>query len=381
MALEGQATAGSPSLVRPTRAVIDTAALSGNLAEVRRIAPGRAVLGVVKADAYGHGAAVVGPALERAGIDWLGVALVEEGIELRERGVRLPILVLDGAYGLDCGVLFEHRLTPVVYRLEQLEALAVAARRHGSQAIAHLKVDTGMGRLGVLPADVSAFARSAKAGGVELSGVCSHFANADLGDEPMARLQLERFEAAVAQVRAAGHAPAWLHLANSAATIELAWAHGTLLRPGLMLYGHVPAERMRGKVTLRPALRWVTEILQVKRVPAGFRVSYGGQFATARPSVLATLAVGYADGYRRGFSGKVSVLVRGARAPVVGLITMDLCVADVTDVPGAQVGDEVVLLGAQGRGEIPVAELARAGDTIDYEIFCGISARVPRVAA
>ncbi len=381
MGLESHSGGEVSPLVRPTRAVVDTEALAENLREIRRVAPGRPVLGVVKADAYGHGATLVGPALEAAGIDWLGVALVEEGIELRERGVRVPVLVLDGAFGSDCSVLFEYELTPVVYRLEQLDALAASAGRLGRRPRAHLKVDSGMGRLGVLPEDVPAFARAARERGVEFEGVCSHFANADQGDEPSVRLQGERFDAAVAQVRAAGHAPTWLHLANSAAALELPWAHGTLLRPGLMLYGYVPAERLRGRVSLRPALRWITEILQVKRLPKGSPVSYGGRFVTSRPSVLATLAVGYADGYRRGFSGKVSVLVRGRRAPVVGVITMDLCVADVTDVPGASVGDEVVLLGRQGGAEIPVGELARAGDTIDYEVLCGISSRVPRVAA
>jgi alanine racemase len=378
MAFDSSRVAGP---VRPTRALIDTAALAHNLGEVRRIAgPGKQVLGVVKADAYGHGARVVGPALQGAGIDWLGVALVEEGAELRAAGVTLPILVLDGAYGDRYDLLFEQRLTPVVYRREQLEGLAAAARRHGTTAEAHLKVDTGMGRLGVLPDEVATIAAAARELGVAFTGLCTHFANADLGDAAFARLQIDRFEAALAILRASGQTPSLLHLANSAATLEIPDGHGTLLRPGLMLYGHVSAPRLAERVRLRPALTWTTEILQLKQVPAGFPVSYGGKFRTARPSRLAVLPVGYADGYRRAFTGKVSVLVEGMRAPVVGVITMDLSVADVTDIPGAQVGSPVVLLGKQGGEEIPVAELARAGDTIDYEIFCGIAARVPRVA-
>jgi alanine racemase len=268
----------------------------------------------------------------------------------------------------------------VVYLREQLVGLAAEARQRGAIAKAHLKVDTGMGRLGVLPGEVAAMAAAARELGVVFSGLCTHFANADLGDEATAKGQIDRFDSALAALRAAGQAPTLLHLANSAATVELPAGHGTLLRPGLMLYGHVSAPRLAARVRLRPALTWTTEILQVKDVPAGTPVSYGGRFRTARPSRLAVLPVGYADGYRRGFTGKVSVLVGGKRAPVVGLITMDLSVVDVTDVPAAAVGSPVVLLGRQGQEEIPVSELARAGDTIDYEIFCGIAARVPRVA-
>ncbi len=250
----------------------------------------------------------------------------------------------------------------------------------GLPAEAHLKVDTGMGRLGVLPEDAVAFALAARAKGIALTGLCTHFANADLGDVELTRRQMERFWEVLARVREAGHDPKWIHLANSAASIELAAAHGTLVRPGLMLYGHLPAARLGAGLDLRPALRWTTEIVQLKHVPAGFAVSYGSRFLTSRPSRLATLAVGYADGFRRGLSGRAEVLIRGARVPVVGVITMDLCVADVTDLPEVKLDDEVVLLGQQGEQIIGPEELARRCGTISYEILCGISARVPRVA-
>ncbi len=368
--------------IRPTQVHIDGAALAHNLAQIRRVVgAGRRILGVVKADAYGHGASVVAPVLERAGVDWLGVALVEEGLELRERGVRVPILVLDGSYGGRYDLLLEAGLTPVVYLREQLEGLAAAARRTGRRAEAHLKVDTGMGRLGIAVEEVGAFGRAARELGVPLGGLCSHLANADLGDEAMARLQLGRFEQALAALREAGHEPSLLHLANSAASVELPESRFNLVRPGLMLYGRVPAPRLASALALRPVLSWTTEILQLKELPAGSPVSYAGRFRTARQSRIAVIPVGYADGYRRGFSHKVSVLVEGARAPVVGLITMDLCMVDVTDVSGARPGSPVVLLGRQGNEEISVGELAAAGETIDYEIFCGIGARVPRVLA
>jgi alanine racemase len=237
-----------------------------------------------------------------------------------------------------------------------------------------------MARVGVALAEVASFAAAAKSQGIQLTGLCTHFANADLGDAAMAQKQLERFAEARARVRDAGHSPTLIHLSNTAATLELAEARGTLVRPGLILYGHVPAPRLAAGLDLHPALSWTTEVVQVKQVPAGTPVSYGGRFVTARPSVLATLAVGYADGYRRALGGKGQVLVRGQRAQVVGAITMDLCVADVTDVPGVAASDEVVLLGRQGSETISPEELAGHADTIVYEILCDISARVPRVA-
>ncbi|MHB8418818.1 MAG: alanine racemase [Myxococcales bacterium] len=366
--------------IRPTRVLIDVAALGHNLAELRRVVgPGKQVLGVVKADAYGHGASLIGPALERAGIDWLGVALVEEGRDLRAAGVEIPILVLDGSYGRSYDLLFEARLTPVVYLREQLEGLAAGARRHGAAAEAHLKIDTGMGRLGIAVGEVLAFGRAARELGVRLTGLCSHLANADLGDGATTRLQLGRFEDALCALRESGHAPALLHVANSAAAIEVPEARLNLVRPGLALYGRAPAPRLAERLSLRPVLSWTTEILQMKELPAGSPVSYGGRFVTARDSRIAVLAVGYADGFRRGFSHRAFVLVEGARVPVVGVVTMDLCMADVTDVPGARVGSEVVLLGRQGKLEIEVSELAAAAGTLDYEIFCGIGPRVPRI--
>jgi alanine racemase len=366
--------------VRPTRALVDTHALAHNLMQLRRLVGQTPILGIVKADAYGHGARVVAPVLQRAGIDWLGVALVEEGLELRQLGIDLPILVLDGSYGDRYDLLLSARLTPVVFRRDHLEGLAAAERRLGQKAQAHLKVDTGMGRLGVHPEEVGPFGGAARDLGIELTGVCTHFANADLGDAAMAQKQLARFEDALRALRASGQNPKLIHLANSAASIEMPEARGTLIRPGLILYGHLPSGRLAGRVDVRPVLTWTTEVIQVKSVSAGFPVSYGGRFVTSRPSRLATLAVGYADGYRRDFTGKAHVLLRGKRVPIVGVITMDLCIADVTELPEVAVGDEAVLLGSQETETISVEDLASDAGTISYEILCGISARVPRVS-
>ena len=367
--------------VRPTRALVDTHALAHNLSQLRRTRrpdphPWNRQGRCLRARSSGRRASAPagGDRLARGGPG-------RGGLELRQCGIDLPLLILDGAYGDRYDLLLSSRLTPVVFRRDHLEGLAAAGRRLNLKAQAHLKVDTGMGRLGVLPDEVADFGRAALELGVELSGICTHFANADLGDAAMAKKQLARFEDAVRVLRAAGHSPGLIHLANSAASIELPEARGTLIRPGLMLYGHLPSPRLAGRVDLKSVLTWTTQVIQVKSVEANFPVSYGGRFVTSRPSRLATLAVGYADGYRRDLSGKAQVLLHGRRAPVVGMITMDLCVADVTDLPEIGVGDEAVLLGSQGSETIAVEELATAAGTISYEILCGISARVPRVPA
>lgn len=370
--------------IRPTRAEIDLGALTRNHATLRAAAPGVDVLAVVKADAYGHGAVPVSRALEAAGVRFLGVALVEEGLALREAGLQSDILVLGGAYDGGWETLLEHRMIPVVFRPEHLGALEAAARARGTTARAHLKVDTGMGRLGVLPADVPAFLEAARAcRRVELEGLCSHFANADLADAALTGLQVARFRTALGQMRAAGFEPRWRHLSNSAGLLALPEARDgvemNLARPGLALYGLVPAPWLRPSRTLEPVLSWKTAVVHLKAVPAGTPVSYGSTWTAPRPSRIATLPVGYADGWSRLLSNRGAVLVRGRRAPIVGRVCMDLCMVDVTDVPGAEVGDEVVLLGTQGAETQDAHQLAALQGTIAYDVLCAIGARVPRV--
>ncbi len=370
--------------IRPTRAEIDLGALTRNHATLRAAAPGVDVLAVVKADAYGHGAVPVSRALEAAGVRFLGVALVEEGLALREAGLQSDILVLGGAYEGGWELLLEHRMIPVVFRPEHLAALEAAARARGTTARAHLKVDTGMGRLGVLPADVPAFLEAARAcRRVELQGLCSHFANADLADAALTGLQVSRFRTALGQMRAAGFEPRWRHLSNSAGLLALPEARDgvemNLARPGLALYGLVPAPWLRPSRTLEPVLSWKTAVVHLKAVPAGTPVSYGSTWTAPRPSRIATLPVGYADGWSRLLSNRGAVLVRGRRAPIVGRVCMDLCMVDVTDVPGAEVGDEVVLLGTQGAETQDAHQLAALQGTIAYDVLCAIGARVPRV--
>jgi alanine racemase len=372
------------SRIRPTRAEVDVGALARNVQTLRRAAPGMALLAMVKADAYGHGATIVAPVLEALGVELFGVALVEEGMALRKAGVSSEILVLGGAYEGAWETLLEARLTPAVFREDQLEALEVAARRVGVKPQAHLKIDTGMARLGALLDEVPALLSRAKTLGIELNGVMSHFANADLRDGAVTQRQLEAFAQVLVQVEAAGFHPRWRHLANSAAAVALPPAKTggvyNLVRPGLALYGVSPAAWIVPPTPLEPVLSWKTAVIHLKTVPTGTAVSYGGTWTAHRPTRIATLPVGYADGYSRRLSNRAQVLVRGQRAQVVGRVCMDLCMVDVTDVPGAALGDEVVLLGRQEGQEVGAVELAGLLETIPYEVLCGVGARVPRIA-
>jgi alanine racemase len=368
----------TPSIGRPTFAAIDAAALRHNFKCVRAGLPATtAILAVVKADGYGHGATLVAPLLEAAGADWLGVATVEEGVEIRAAGARKPILVLTGASAGDVPALLEHRLSVAVLHSDMARDLASGLGRR--RLPVHIKVDTGMGRLGVLPADVPALVDAVRrAGCFDIDGVFSHFANADGVTRDFSDYQMQGFGQALAAVTAAGVRPRWTHIANSAATLSRPDTHLSLVRPGIALYGLEPAS-MQGTTDLRPAMRLVTRIVQLKRVPSEFPVSYGQTFVTRRPSVLAVLPIGYADGYARALSNRACVLVRGRRAPVVGAVCMDLTTVDVTDVEGVQLGDEVVLWGRQNGAAISVAEVADWQGSISYEVLTRLGKRVPRI--
>jgi alanine racemase len=377
--------------IRPTEALVDLGAIAANYRLAVEIG-GRPGIAVVKADAYGHGAVEVSRALAAAGAPVLAVALVEEGLELREAGIGQPILVLGGTYGEEYELLIRHRLIPVIFTRQHLQALAEAARAGGVRAAAHLKVDTGMGRIGLQPADLPEFVEAARrTPEVAVEGLCTHFASADLEDRALTERQVALFNQA-AEVMARGGLPLrHRHLANSAGTIEYPAARQDLTRSGIMLYGYLPfqppparsplAAAVAGR--LRRALTWRTAVVHLKDVPPGTPISYGGRWVAQRPSRIATLPVGYADGYDRRLSGrpgfgKGEVLVRGRRAPVAGTVCMDMTMVDVTDVPGVAVGDEVVLLGAQGSEVVDADELAERSGTISYEVLCAVGSRVPR---
>jgi alanine racemase len=373
-----------PQNQRPTWAEINLDNLVHNFRIMKEaVGPGVAIMPAVKADAYGHGAAECALALEREGAEWFGCALVEEGVELRQAGVSRPILCLGGFWKSQAHLLIEHDLTPVLYHLDQLEQFDRLAHGVERPVNYHLKVDTGMGRLGVPYSELGALLDgTARFTNAKLDGVMTHFASADDPDKAdFTRRQAELFESAVEQVRARGHSPRWIHQSNSAGTHALAKGPANLVRLGGVLYGlwrDVTNPSVQ-PLDWRAVLSLHTRIIFLKSVPAGAPLGYGGTFVTRRESRIATLAIGYEDGLRRALSNCGHVLVRGRLAPIVGRISMDLTIIDVTDVEGAECGDEVVLIGRQGESEITAEDLAESLGTISYEVTCGISRRVPRV--
>ena len=376
--------------IRPTAVEIDLAALADNAAAIAALT-GTRVCAVVKADAYGHGAPAVARSLEAArAVACFAVSLVEEGVQLRDAGVHAPILVMGPAQAGGGAEMAARELTPVVSSAGDLDELAAVARRRQARLPVHVKVDTGMSRLGVAVDEAAAVATRAAALGLDVVGVMTHLANADVEDpaDPDATTwsQLDRFDAAIAAVRATGAPVALCHAANSSGAMLFPRARRDLVRVGLAMYGNgrwatdaaLPHPR-------RPALRFVTHVAQLRHVLAGARIGYGGLHTAARDSLVAVLPVGYADGLPRRVTGKGEVLVAGRRCPLLGAVSMDIAIADVTDLAGVTVGDEVVLLGPgagrYGADHIRTAELAGWAGLSEYEVTCGISKRVPRLAA
>jgi alanine racemase len=371
----------NPPKGRPTHCQIDLAALRWNFEQVRSVVgPGIKILSVVKADAYGHGAREVAAALTEAGSDGFGVATLEEGIELREAGIHSPILVLTAVYAEQLEEFFRRDLTPAVSDVVTMRDLDELTRPHGRMLKIHLKVDTGMGRLGLLHSEIDSWLPEiVKLEALHLGGLFSQLSHAEDAAGDYTQTQVENFTGVIGRLRTAGFNPPLIHLANSAGIIGVPSAHCTIVRPGLMLYGLYPAPEMARRVELRPVLSWKTRILQLKELPADSSIGYGRTFLTKRKSSIATLPVGYADGYHRLLSNRGAALVGGERAPVVGRISMDLTMIDVTDIRGVSQGDEVVLLGKQGDETISADEMAGWAETISYEILTSINARVPRV--
>ncbi len=363
---------------RPTRALIDLSAISHNIAGIRkRIGPTRHLMAVVKADGYGHGAIPVARAALSSGADWLGVALPEEGRLLREAGIDVPIFVLGLIQPEEAGKTVACALDQTVASLELLEGLDREAGRLRKKVNVHLKVDTGMGRIGVTPEEAVPFAREiARFKNLVLRGVASHLATADKSDKAFAKGQIATFNRVLEDLEKAGIEVPLRHLANSAAVLDLPEAWYDMVRPGIMIYGLYPSREVGHTVPLRPAMTLVTRVAAVRTVPGGTSISYGRTFITTKEAtVIATLPLGYADGLSRLLSNRFEVLVNGRKAPLVGTICMDMCMADVSDVGKVRRGDEVVLF-----GEDPSADLvAERIGTINYEVTCGVSKRVPRV--
>ncbi len=351
---------------------IDLAALRHNFDQVRRlVSEPTSILAVVKSDAYGHGMVEVARELEGQGVEYLGVSNCREAVSLREGQIKVPILLLLGVAEDELSDVIQHRLTPVLYRSDTAQMVSSAALAAGIQVPVHLKIDSGMGRLGVPYTKAEGFFKLINSfKGIRVEGLLSHFASADEHDKSFSTLQLERFRQTVVQAEDIGLSFRYTHIANSAGVIDLPDSYLQLVRPGLMLYGAPPSMELHRPASLKPVMSLKTRVLQLKEVSSGSPIGYGCTYITSRPSRIATLPVGYDDGYDRLLSNKGEVLVRNCRAPVVGRISMCLTTVDVTEVPGIQVDDEVVLLGRQGDQEITAEEIASKIGSINYEIFC-----------
>jgi alanine racemase len=365
---------------RPTVGEVDLGALEFNYRQIKkRIPEGVKVLAVVKADAYGHGAIPVSLRLEKSGVEYLGVAIPEEGVELRKGGVKAPILVLGGIFGGEADQIFRFRLTPVIFRKDSLKILSREAEKRGKRMKVHLKVDTGMGRLGVplnlwpdFLKEVRRFPR------IEIEGILSHFSMMD-EEKDFTQDQWRAFQRAVATAQELGISSQYFHMASSATLTAFPAYSARLVRPGIMLYGSYPSPAFQSLVPLKPVMTLKTRIHFLKRVPPGTRISYGGTFTTKRESLVATLPIGYADGYSRHLSNHGEVLIHGKRAPVVGKVCMDFTMVDVTDIPRVSVEDEVILMGKQGKEQITPEEIAEKINSISYDVLCSIGKRVPRI--
>jgi alanine racemase len=371
-------------LSRPTIAEIDLGALRFNLNQLRRLTGGKAeVLAVVKANAYGHGAPEIARELESAGAPIFGVATTEEGIELRLNGITAPILVFGGTYPQEMERVLANRLTPVIYDLEVARAFQAWAAKEKKRLSVHLKIDTGMNRLGISWRHwTSALKALEGLKNLKVEGLLSHFSAAEgegLDDRAFTGEQLARFGKCVDLARKMGIKASFVHLANSAAATLWPQARFNLVRSGLMLYGYHPSPNLERLISLKPVLRWKTAVLSLKPVPAGDPVSYGRTYHCRKESLIAVLPVGYADGYSRRLSNRGEVIIRGKRAKVRGIVCMDFTMVDVSKIPGVQTGDEVVLLGRQGSEEITAVDMAGWIESIPYEVLCGIGRRVPRV--
>jgi alanine racemase len=397
---------------RPVWAEVDLSALAENFRAIRKFVnppqekrkTPRKILCIVKGNGYGHGGPQVAKALEKAGSDWFGVTCTEEGIAVREAGVRKPVLVLTSFWPGEESRLVEHDLTAVIHRCEQLKQLDRAAShflskkgakkagsKNSKRVSFHLKIDSGMNRLGIAPGDVECFARQlAKCKHLELGGVFTHFASSEVltntrvGEQT--RQQEERFYAALDRLRALGIDPGIVHLANSAAIATRPETWADMVRPGAILYGYHPGydpveqrPKVEAQLPLKPVMSLCARIINIRNIPEGAGVGYNETFIAKRPSRIAVLAAGYGDGIHRSLGNRGSVLVRGTLAPIVGIISMDVTMIDVTDVPGAELGDVATIYGSDGEHVRPANVIARSIGTVTSDLLCAVSQRVPRL--
>lgn len=362
---------------------IDLDALKYNVEGIKRCKAESAMLmGVIKANAYGHGAKVFAHELDRMGFDWFAVATVDEGIELRRDGIKQPILVLGYTCEAQYPDMVQWEITPTIYSLDMAKAFDAAAAKAGKVANIHIKIDTGMSRIGFLPGEESLdeIEKIHELRHLRIQGMFTHFACADMRDKTHVGHQIEKFHQMIDGVRQREIPVEIFHCSNSASIMELPSEHMNLVRAGIILYGLYPSNEMEEKrLPLKPVMSLYSHIVHVKEVPKGVTVGYGATYVTRRSTRIATIPVGYADGYPRSLSNRASVLIHGRRVPIIGRVCMDQFMVDVTDMPQVSVGDVVTLIGQDGEETLSVEEISEMAGSFNYEFVCDVSRRVPRV--
>jgi len=363
----------------PTQAVIDLEKVSHNLKVIRgRVGPGVRICPAVKADAYGHGAVEISRRLEAGGADMLAVASIEEAVELREAGIRAPILTLGALLEEEAGDVVKYQLTPIITRLKFAERLSKAAKRSEPVPV-HIKIDTGMGRLGFSAGEaLEAVKKISGLKNLFIEGLLTHFPSSDETDKSFTYGQINLFRQIIASLKREKIEPPIIHAANSGAIIDVGQSYFNMVRPGIMMYGLTPSRQVTGSIDIKPVLKIISRIVHIRNVPAGTPLSYGRTFVTGRESVIAVIPMGYADGYNRLLSNKASVRVAGQYAPVAGRVCMDQFLIDITAVRRAEVGSEVIIYSDRAADANSVENIAELLNTIPNEVVCAISKRVPR---
>lgn len=368
--------------IRPVWAEVNLDNIINNINEIKKNINSEEIIAVVKANAYGHGAIDVAPVLVENGADKLAVAMLSEALELRESGIKVPILILGYTDVSFAEMLINNDIEQTVYSLDYAKELSKKAEALGKVAKIHIAVDTGMGRIGFLPNEksVEEVVEISKLRNLRITGVFTHFSNADEEDKSYAHNQIKKFNSFINEIEKREVNLGVKHISNSASIIDIEDAHYNAIRPGIILYGYYPSDYInKDKLKLMPALSLKCQVIHVKELPKGEYIGYGRKFMTERDSVIATLPIGYADGYIRGLYGKAQVIINGKLAPVVGKICMDQCMVDVTDIGPVNIGDEVILLGEDNGIKNNADDMAQMLDTINYEILCMIGRRVPRI--
>ena len=368
--------------LRPVWVEVNLDNLAHNMKEIKSICKSQEIIAVVKADAYGHGALDIAPTLLQNGATRLAVAVVNEAVELRRAGIDCPIMILGFTPDRLVESLLKYNIEQTVYSYELAEKISKMAVENGKNVKIHIALDTGMGRIGFTPDSegINEVYKISKLPNIILEGLFSHFSSADEQDKSYTNMQFEKFNWFYGKLKEKGIHINMRHIANSAAIVDLPETHLEAVRPGIIMFGYYPSnEILKDKVDLKPVMSLKTNVVHIKKMEAGEYISYGRAFKTERESIIATLPVGYADGYTRFLFGKGKVIVNGEFAPVVGRICMDQCMIDVTHIPNVQIGDEVILMGEENGLKITAEEIAKDIGTISYEVICMISKRVPRV--